>query len=59
MFQVPQHASPLKVFYNANGSASITCRVLGITPQTVFYTIQLELKAQSQLTQRRMAFGAT
>lgn len=44
---------------SANGSVSVTCLVLGITPQTVFYTIQLELNSQAQLMQRRMAFGAS
>lgn len=44
---------------NANGSVSITCLVLGITPQTVFYNVQLELNSQAQLTQRRMAFGGS
>lgn len=43
---------------SANGSISISCQVLGATPQTVFYTIQLELNSQAQLMQRRMALGS-
>lgn len=42
---------------NANGSVSVSCLVPGITPQNVFYTIELELNGQAQLTQRRMVFG--
>lgn len=53
----PVFGNYLSTGNNANGSISITCIVLGITPQTVFYTIQLELNSQAQATQRRMASG--
>ncbi len=41
----------------ANGSVSVSCVVLGVTGQSVSYTVKLELGAQSLGTQRRMLSG--
>lgn len=43
---------------SANGSVNVTCVVLGLIPQNVVYTVQMEFSSQAQLTQRRMAFGS-
>lgn len=43
---------------NGTGSVSVTCVVLGLLGQSVFYTVKLGLNGQAQGTQRRMNSGA-
>ena len=44
---------------SANGSISVSCIVLGAIPQSVLYTVQLDLSAQAQGTQRRLNSGSS
>ena len=43
---------------NANGAINVSCVVSGVVPQSVLYTVKLDLSAQAQGTQRRMAYGS-
>lgn len=43
---------------NGTGSVSVSCVVLGVLGQNVFYTVKLGLNGQAQGTQRRMNSGA-
>ena len=44
---------------SANGSISVSCVVLGVIPQSVLYTVKLDLSAQAQGTQRRLNSGGS
>ena len=43
---------------SANGSISVSCVVGGVVPQSVLYTVKLDLSAQAQGSQRRMVYGS-
>jgi spore coat protein U-like protein len=43
---------------SANGAVNVSCVVSGGVPQSVFYTVKLDLSANAQGTQRRMAHGS-
>ena len=43
---------------SANGVINVSCVVNGVVPQSVLYTVKLELSAQAQGTQRRMTSGS-
>jgi len=42
---------------NSTGSVSVSCVVLGLLGQSVFYTVRLGLSSQAVGTQRRMGLG--
>lgn len=42
---------------SANGVINVSCVVSGVVPQSVLYTVKLDLSANAQGTQRRMNHG--
>lgn len=43
---------------SANGVVNVSCVVSGVVPQSVLYTVKLDLSASAQGTQRRMTHGS-